>query len=99
MTMLWLMLLSSSLALARADFPADPCWVEGQTCRVGSDGILDSVPSIPDVATCRQLCQDTDGCNFLSYFGPESFPFREHCFLLRDDFIYYLPTLGPTFVD
>ena len=75
------MLFGCYLTVVLAEFPTDSCWVEEQACLVEGDNLLASIPSVPDVTACRQLCQDTDGCELLSHFGAESFPFREHCLL------------------
>lgn len=76
-----LVLLVSHLAQALASFSSDSCMVEGEACLAEGDTMLATIPGIPEVATCRQLCQDTERCQFLSHFGPESFPLREHCLL------------------
>ena len=80
--LLTLSLVISHLALLQAGFPTDPCWLEGEACVIGPDNLLSSLSEVPDVATCRQLCQDNKGCSFFSYFGPESFPLQELCMLL-----------------
>ena len=82
MGLLVLSLVISPLVLVKAEFPTDPCWVEDEACLVETDNLLSSLPGVPDVATCRQLCQDNEGCSFFSYFGPESFPLQELCLLL-----------------
>ena len=77
--MLWFLL---SLPVVLAEFPNDPCWTEGEACKVEAGNLLNSSTSgVPDLPTCRQLCEETDGCEFLSHFGPESFPLQEHCML------------------
>merc|ERR550539_1524843 len=68
--------------LVLAEFPTDPCWVEGETCDIGPENLLSSLSGVPDVATCRQLCDDNNDCRFFSHFGAESFPFQELCLLL-----------------
>merc|ERR1719402_1510084 len=81
---MWLLLLlASHLALALAGLSSDSCMVEGEACLVEGDTMLATIPGIPDAATCRQLCQETEGCQFLSHFGGERFPLREHCLLFR----------------
>ena len=69
------------LALVLAEFPTDPCFVEGEACIVEADNLLSSLPGVSDLAACRQICQDNDGCHFFSYFGQESFPLTELCLL------------------
>ena len=80
--LLTLTLVISHLALVQAGFPTDPCWLEDKACVIGPDNLLSSLLEVPDVATCRQLCQDNQGCSFFSYFGPESFPLKKLCLLL-----------------
>ena len=46
------------LVLVQAGFPTDPCWVEGEACVIGPDNLLSSLSEVPDVATCRQLCDN-----------------------------------------
>ena len=75
--MLWFLL---SLPMVLAEFPTNPCWTEGEACIVEDGNLLNSSTSgVPDLPSCRQLCEDTDGCEFLSHFGSESFPLQEHC--------------------
>ena len=69
--LLTLTLVISHLALLQAGFPTDPCWLEGEACVIGPDNLLSSLSEVPDVATCRQLCQDNQGCSFFFYFGQE----------------------------
>ena len=78
---LTLTLVTFHLNLVQAEFPTDPCWVEDEACLIGPENLISSLSEVPDVATCRQLCQDNNGCNFFSYFGPESFPLQELCLL------------------
>ena len=73
--------ISSYLLQVLAEFPTDPCLVEGEACLVETDNLLSSLPGVPDLATCRQICQDNKDCIFFSYFGSESFPFQEYCLM------------------
>ena len=73
--------ISSYLLQVLAEFPTDPCWVEGEACLVETDNLLSSLPGVPDLVTCRQICQDNKDCIFFSYYGPESFPFQEYCLM------------------
>ena len=59
-----LTLVISPLVLVQAEFPTDPCWVEDEACLVETDNLLSSLSEVPDVVTCRQLCEDNEGCNF-----------------------------------
>ena len=47
-----------------------------------NDNGLDSIGGVADIEECRQLCYDNDDCQFITYYGPDSFPLRETCFLL-----------------
>ena len=56
-------LLTLTLAISHlvlADFPTDPCWLEGEACLAGPDNLLATLAGVDDIATCRQLCQDTE---------------------------------------
>ena len=77
-----LTLVISHLVLVQTKFPTDPCWLEDEACVIGPENLLSSLPQVPDLATCRQLCQDNNDCRFFSYFGPESFPYQGLCMLL-----------------
>ena len=44
---------------------------------------LDSVTGVETVEECRQLCQDNDECQFLTYYDQNSLPYHNNCFLLR----------------
>ena len=48
----------------------------------GFNGI-DSIGGVPSIEECRQLCYDVEECQFITYFGPDSFYVQETCFLLR----------------
>ena len=78
---LTLSLIISPLVVVQAKFPTDPCWLEDMACTIGPENLLSSLSEVPEVATCRQLCQDNKGCNFFSHFGRESFPLQELCLL------------------
>ena len=79
--LLKLTLVISPLFFVQAKFPTDPCWLEDMACVIGPENLLSSLSKVPDVANCRQLCQDNEGCNFFSHFGRESFPLQEFCLL------------------
>ena len=44
-----------------------------------NDNIVLTVPGVPSLAECRQLCQDTDVCHYFTFFGPASEPFSNTC--------------------
>ena len=67
---------------------ATNCSVEGQACAVGQDNLLTSHAGVESVQECGALCTDNLDCEFLTYFGPESFPFRNTCFLYSECSIF-----------
>ena len=63
---------------------ATNCSVEGQACVVGQDNLLTSHAGVESVQECGALCTDNLDCEFLTYFGPESFPFMKTCILYSE---------------
>ena len=45
------------------------------------DNIISIVNGVSTVVLCRQLCHGEPACAFLTFYGPESFPFSETCVL------------------
>ena len=43
------------------------CASEGVVCQFSADTIIDSVPHVPSLDQCRQLCVDMDSCPYISY--------------------------------
>ena len=41
---------------------------------------LTSTTGVPNLTACRQLCDRQSVCSYLTYFGPDNFPFSETCF-------------------
>ena len=72
-----------TFALTRAKFPTNPCWLEGDACLAGPDNLLATISGVADIVTCRQLCQDTEDCAFLTHFGPGIFSYSDHCQLFK----------------
>ena len=44
---------------------------------------VDAIGGISTIQECRQLCYDSDECEYLTYYGANSFPFSEVCFLFH----------------
>ena len=61
----------------------DTCQEENQAC-VAQDNLIRYVAEVEDVELCKQLCNDTEECDVISYFGPRSFPFRNYCMLFKN---------------
>lgn len=59
------------------------CSSEGVECEYNDGSIIDIVMQVPSVEECRQLCQDEDGCHFITYFDQDAFPAAEVCQLFR----------------
>ena len=66
------------LAALANDSPVT-CASDNIACDALEDNIMDSIGGVATIEECRQLCLDNDGCQFLTYFGQDSFPFKETC--------------------
>ena len=45
------------------------------------DNIISINTGVSTLVYCRQLCHDEPACAFLTYYGPDSFPFSDNCIL------------------
>ena len=72
-----------SIEKARCGLPPGTCFMEDNACTVHEDNLVSSFLGIPSKEECRQLCQDTADCGYLSYFGNDSFPFTDVCLLFK----------------
>ena len=83
--MLWLMF-SCILVLAQASPPplASNCSIEGQACDIGQENLLTSYAGVESLQECGALCTDNLDCEFITHFGPESFPFKNYCMLFSE---------------
>ncbi len=70
------------LASITLDSPVT-CSSNNTACDNSEDNLLDTVGGVATLEECRQLCYDSDSCGFLTYYGLQSFPYQEFCFLLR----------------
>ena len=50
-----------------------------QGTRVTADTIIDSVPHVPSLDQCRQLCLDMDSCPYISYSYDNAVPVPSFC--------------------
>ena len=66
-----------------AGLPPGRCSVENQACEAREDNVIDTIGGV-DLKECEALCSDTIGCKFITFFGPESFPLYDYCFLFND---------------
>ena len=53
--------------------PFDACSVGKKSCKIEEDNLISSVPT-DNIEQCRQLCSDTENCQYLSFFGSTNFP-------------------------
>ena len=67
-------------AFVSSDSPVS-CTNSNVACDVLGDNVLDSMDGVATVEECRQLCYDSDDCHFITYYGPDSFPYKEFCYL------------------
>ena len=80
-----LLLLTCHLAWARARLlPPGTCEVEGQACDIGQDNLLSALPGVESLQQCEAICIDNFDCEFITYFGSDSFPLRNYCMLFND---------------
>ena len=84
--MSWLLMFGCTLALVLASTPAlaNNCSVEGQACGIGQDNLLTSYAGVESLQECGALCSDNLDCEFITHFGPESFPFKKYCMLFSE---------------
>ena len=45
------------------------------------DNIIGIVNDISSILECRNLCYDEQSCAFITFYGPDSFPFSNTCVL------------------
>jgi len=78
-TKLFLVFLNIYATLASKESPVT-CASEGEACVIHNDSLLDEFKGVATVEECRQLCQDTEGCEYLTYFNASGDLFREVCY-------------------
>ena len=59
------------------------CTSDNVACEGHNDNFLDTIGGLATIEECRQLCYDNEDCQFITYYGQESFPFQELCYLLK----------------
>ena len=57
------------------------CSLEGQACLTHQDNLLDSQAGIDSLQDCATLCVDNYDCEFITYYGPDSFPLKNYCMM------------------
>ena len=62
------------------DLPDGSCAIEGMACNM-QDNIIQIVNDISSITECRILCHDEQSCTYMTFYGPESFPFSDTCVL------------------
>ena len=73
-----LLLISSGNGQKVPRSPVD-CSTPGVECQYDEDTLVNTVLQVPSVEECHQLCHDTEGCNFLTYYDEAAFPVSEMC--------------------
>ena len=63
--------------------PYDTCYERNSAC-VAEDNFLMSSLEAMNLETCKKHCSELDECKYISFFGPNSFPFSNHCMLFKD---------------
>merc|ERR1711892_204570 len=78
-----LLLVLSCQAMALASLPPGECFVENQACQASEDNVIDAIGGV-DLEECEALCSETEGCDFITFYGPDSYPLYDYCFLFND---------------
>jgi len=78
-----LLLALVSQAVALDSLASGRCFVENQVCEANADNIIDTIGGV-DLKECEALCSRTSGCEFITFFGPDSYPLYDYCFLFND---------------
>ena len=68
---------------ALADGQSGQCTLDNRACKAGPGSYIDSYGGV-NLEECRALCRDTTECKFVTFFGPDSFPLYDYCFLFKD---------------
>ena len=72
---------TSTAASIISDSPIT-CTSNQTACDNHEDNVLDKIGNVQTLEECRQLCYDNQDCDFLTYYGDQSFPLRHLCILL-----------------
>merc|ERR1712179_626908 len=59
------------------------CASNNTACDLHGDGFIDFFTGVEDIAECREICNNVDGCEFITFFGPDGFPLRDICQLFH----------------
>ena len=59
------------------------CASNNTACDVHGNNLIDSFTGIESIVGCRQLCDDADECEFLTYYGGNGFPLKYICQLFN----------------
>ena len=60
------------------------CSTNNTACDNSYINQIDVIGHVSSIQECRKLCYDSNECEYLTYYGVNSFPFSEVCFLLRE---------------
>jgi len=60
----------------------EPCFTQDRACQLDSSNFLGSFESIAAIAECKQICEDTSGCRYFTYYDDESVPsYYQKCYI------------------
>merc|ERR1712142_126830 len=79
MTLLYLLLLGVFVSS-----PVSPtsCFTSNTARQLDSDNFLGSFTDIPDVGECREICDDTAGCEYFTYYDDDLVPtYYQQCYV------------------
>ena len=59
------------------------CSEAGKECAYDSTNLIDVLNQVQTVEECRQICLDTDECEFTTFFDADAEPLAHTCFLFK----------------
>ena len=59
------------------------CSIEGAQCETDEINLIDSVSHVHSEEECRQICEDQQGCSFITFYDDDSSPFSNVCLMFQ----------------
>ena len=59
------------------------CSNEGVECEYDKTNLIDSVSQVHTEEECRQICEDQQECDFITYFNASAYPFSNICLIFK----------------
>ena len=57
---------------------------ENSTCAIQDDNLIDSIAKVYTIEECKNICEEVDACQYITYFGSTSFPFVDYCMIFSE---------------